>query len=121
MRKQLFSSWLMKELTSSRMALLSILTQKDELLYQKAPQLRREYMDKIGRFEQEVLDVELECYLLRRKKEAIQTAINQRISVDIDKINDMLEAEKNKLLNKWKTGTLHLRPFRSLPLKKKTK
>ncbi len=96
MRAQNFYNWLTREVSSSRMALVGLYEQKDKLLYVEAPPLRKRYMETIGIFEESVLEAELEVSMLRRKAEMIQIAINRREPVDLQAIEEALEAEKEQ-------------------------
>ena len=94
MRSQSFSDWLTREVASSRIALVGLYEQKDKLLYVEAPPIRKRYMQAIGIHEQSVLEAELETFMLRRKLELIQIAVNRREAVDLRAIDAALEAEK---------------------------
>lgn len=93
-----YSKWLEKEVLAIKYALLCILEKRDQLLYIEMPVLRQSYMEKIGFYEEQVLKAELELALLEEKKQLIQTAINRREPVDLEKIEKQLEEEKNQQL-----------------------
>lgn len=93
-----FITWLKRELTSSRNALLALLEKRDHLLYTEAPGLRNEYMEKIGKEEEMVLESELTTRLLERKFELIQIALNQQKPVDLAYIKQQLQNERQALL-----------------------
>lgn len=99
MGKQSFSIWLTNEVATSRYALLALLEKRDRLLYFDAPALRREYMAKIGSFEEEVLESELTVSQLERKIELIQATINRREPVDMDRIDAQLILERSEKLS----------------------
>lgn len=96
MRLQSFYDWLIKEVASSRMALVGLYEQKDKLLYVEAPSIRKRYMDSIGIFEESVLEAELDVSLLRRKAELIQIAVNRREPIDMKAINARLKSERER-------------------------
>ena len=96
MRTQSFNDWLIREVASSRMALVGLYEQKDKLLYVDAPPLRKRYMETIGIYEEKVLEAELEVSLLRQKVEKIQIAVNRREKVDLQKIDEELKAQKEE-------------------------
>jgi hypothetical protein len=98
MREQSFYRWLMDEAVTARVALLGLYEQRDKLLYVQAPQLRKEYMEKIGAVEEDVLQAELETAMLRRKLELVQIALNRREPVDLAGIEEKLEQEKAQRL-----------------------
>ena len=100
MREQSFSIWLSEEVTTARHAMLILLEKRDRLLYTEAPALRQEYMEKIGAFEEEVLEAELQVNLLERKSELIQAAMNRREAIDLDAINRQIDEEREGMLTK---------------------
>ena len=114
MGKQNFSIWLINEVAASRYALLSLLEKRDQLLYMDAPALRREYMAKIGSFEEEVLESELAASQLERKVELIQIAINRREPVDLDEIDRQLQAERSEKLSELEAADKTAGEFREL-------
>lgn len=93
MSKHTFSQWLRKEVTSSKCALLTLYEQRDKLLYIDGPQLEREYMEKIGSYEETIIKEEIECELLQKKQQMIQAAINRREPID----EAAIDAEIGKL------------------------
>ncbi len=93
-----FLHWLFDEMTSARLATLSLLSTRDELLWQKAPKLRSEYMAKIGVHEEEVMKAELDLSMLYRKVELIQAAINRREPIDLEAIDRQIAEERDKRL-----------------------
>lgn len=93
-----FITWLKRELTSSRNALLALLEKRDHLLYTEAPGLRNEYMEKIGKEEEMVLESELTTRLLESKFELVQIALNQQKPVDLAYIKQQLQNERQALL-----------------------
>ena len=96
MRRQTFYNWLQREVSSSRMALVTLYENRDRLLYVEAPPLRKRYMDIFGAVEEPVLEAELEVSLLRRKVEMIQTALNRREPVDLAAIDARLQDERER-------------------------
>ena len=68
MDKHTFTNWLNSEVTATRYALLTAFEEKERLLYIVGPQLEREYMDKVGSFEETVIKEEIECELLQKKQ-----------------------------------------------------
>ncbi len=93
-----FLHWLFDEMTSARFATLSLLSKRDELLWQKAPKLRSEYMAKIGVYEEEVMKAELDLSMLYRKVELIQAAINRREPIDLEAIDRQIAEERDRRL-----------------------
>ena len=94
-----FAQWLNGELTSTRCALLSLYEQRDRLLYIEGPRLEKEYMEKIGLYEEMVIREEIECEILEKKKQMIQIAINRREPIDESAIDSELEALRNQMIN----------------------
>lgn len=76
MLEQTYSKWLEKEVLAIKYALLVALEKRDNLLYIEEPALREEYMQKIGVYEEQVLNAELEVSLAE-KKETIDSDCNQ--------------------------------------------
>lgn len=97
MSKHTFTLWLRDEVTSARCALLALYEQRDKLQYIDGPQLEREYMDKVGDYEQTVIREEMECELLQKKKQLIQTAINRREPIDEASIDAQLEKLRQQI------------------------
>ena len=98
MRTQSYVHWLQTELQTARAALLALYEQRDALLYEQAPALRRRYMEAIGNEETAVLQAELEMTLLRRKAELIRIALNRREPVDMEKIALLLDEERAAMI-----------------------
>lgn len=112
MRRQTFYDWLLREVATSRMALIGLYEKKDKLLYVEAPPLRQRYMELIGIHEERVLAAELEISMLRRKIEMIQSALNRREPVDIKAIDAAIETERAQVISEIEAGdrTLHELP-----------
>lgn len=112
MRRQTFYDWLLREVATSRMALIGLYEKKDKLLYVEAPPLRQRYMELIGIHEERVLAAELEVSMLRRKIEMIQSALNRREPVDIKAIDAAIETERAQVISEIEAGdrTLHELP-----------
>jgi hypothetical protein len=98
MRERSFDRWLMDEVITARGTLLGLYEQRDRLLYAEAPQLRKEYMEKIGAVEESVLQAELDAAMLRRKLELVQAAVNRREPIDPAALEAKLEQEKAQRL-----------------------
>lgn len=103
---QNYSYWLLEEIDAARLALLGVLEEEDRLLLSEAPALKAEYMEKIGSYEQTVMESELEAALLEKKLELIMKAINRRESVDMTKIEAELETYKKELLKELDLGDM---------------
>lgn len=97
MSKHTFSQWLRKEVTSSKCALLTLYEQRDKLLYIDGPQLEREYMEKIGSYEETIIKEEIECELLQKKQQMIQAAINRREPIDEAAIDAEIEKQRQEM------------------------
>lgn len=112
MRRQTFYDWLLREVATSRMALIGLYEKKDKLLYVEAPPLRQRYMELIGIHEERVLAAELEVSMLRRKIEMIQSALNRREPVDIKAIDAAIETERAQVISEIEAEdrTLHELP-----------
>ena len=104
MRTQSFYDWMIKEVATSRMALVGLYEQKDKLLYVEAPALRRRYMENIGVYEESVLEAELEVSLLRRKAEMMQISVNRREPIDLQAIDAVLISEKEQKVAALEAG-----------------
>lgn len=114
MREQSFFNWLERELSTGQLALVGLYEQRDKLLYQEAPALRKRYMDAVGNVEEGILNAELEVSLLRRKAELIQIAINRREPVDLDVIEKELEKEKKDRVSAVESADLTLKELPEL-------
>lgn len=100
MLEQTYLKWLGKEVVAAKYALLVALEKKDNLLYIEEPELKQEYMQKIGMYEEQVLKLELEVSLQEKKKMLIQAAINRREPVDLEAIEKQLDEERENQLNR---------------------
>ena len=100
MLEQTYLTWLGKEVSAAKYALLVALEKKDNLLYIEEPELKEEYMQKIGIYEEQILKLELEVSLQEKKKLLIQTAINRREPIDLEAIEKQLEEERSKQLHR---------------------
>lgn len=97
MENHSFLNWLEREVSSSRFALLALYEKRDKLRFIDGPMLERDYMDKVGRFEESIIQEEIEVELLEKKQQMIQAAINRREPVDeaaIDAEIEKLRQEK---------------------------
>lgn len=98
MEKHTFTKWLYSEVTAARYALISLYEQRDRMMCIERPRLEKEYMEKVGSFEETVIKEELECQLLQKKQQMIQSAINRRQPIDEAAIDAELEQERQKML-----------------------
>ena len=109
MLEQTYLKWLGKEVVAAKYALLVALEKRDNLLYIEEPELKEEYMQKIGMYEEQILKLELEVSLQEKKKLMIQAAINRREPVDLEAIEKQLDEERASQLNQlnetYKAGT----------------
>lgn len=92
-----FAAWLRGEAASARCALLTLFERRDMLLYIKGPELEKEYMEKVGTYEETVIKEEIECQLLRKKQQMIQTALNRRETIDEAAIDAELGIERRQM------------------------
>ena len=98
MGKTTFVTWLNHEVASSSCALLKLYEEFDTLKYIEGPRLEKEYMDKIGTFEETVIKEEIECELLKKKQEMIQAAINRREPVDEAAIDEEISKLREEMI-----------------------
>ncbi len=98
MSKHTFTLWLHSEVASTRCVLLTLYEQRDKLQYIEGPRLEKEYMDKVGTYEETVIKEEIECELLQKKQQMIQTAINRREPIDEAAIDAELENHRQQML-----------------------
>ena len=97
MNTRTFTYWLHKELMTARCSLLTLYEQRDRLLYIVGPGLEKEYMEKVGDFEETIIKEEIECDLLQKKKQMLQAAINRREPIDEAAINSEIDALRQKM------------------------
>lgn len=109
-----YSLWLLTEAATARYALITLLENKDRLLFVEAPALRAEYMEKVGYFEEKVLEAELDVTLLRRKAELIQAALNRREPIDMEEIERQTEALRKQLTDKEEAKDMSLKAVPAL-------
>lgn len=98
MSKHTFTLWLQNQLTSARCALLVVYEQRDKLMYIDGPQIERDYMKKIGAFEESVIREEMECELLEKKQMLIQTTLNRHEPIDEAAIDAEIDKYRQQLL-----------------------
>ncbi len=91
MSKHTFTRWLRSEVTSASYALLTLYEQRDKLKFIDGPRLEKAYMEQVGTYEETVIKEEIECDLVRKKQQMIQTAINRNEPVDEKKIDAQIE------------------------------
>jgi len=96
--KYTFTSWLRGEVESTKCALLVLYEQRDDLQYIEGPRLEKEYMDKIGVYEQTVIKEEIECELLQKKQQMVQMALNRREPIDEAAIDAEIEDQRQKMI-----------------------
>ena len=111
MRVQTFYNWLQREVASSRMALVKLYEQRDKLLYVEAPPLRKDYMDKIGVVETDVMEAELNVAMLEKKNELIQIAVNRGETVDLEEIEAKVEEERKERISETEAADKTLEDF----------
>lgn len=78
--------------------ILFLLRKRDITLHKQADELMRDYMIKIGAYEQEVLTAELDLSLLHKKAELIRAALNRREKPDLNAIEEVLKKEREARL-----------------------
>lgn len=93
-----FANWLKREIYSVKLALLTLYEKQDALDKIRRPQLENEYMEKIGKYEQSVIMEEIECDLLLKKKQIVQSAINRREPIDEDAIDAELGLLREQMI-----------------------
>ena len=98
MAEHSFTSWLNMEVVSAEYALLAIFEERDRLQFTEAPALEKEYMDKVGNFEETVIKAEIECELLQKKKQMIQTSINRQEPIDEEAIDAKIDEMRQQML-----------------------
>lgn len=98
MANHTFVKWLNKEVASSSCALLKLYEELDKFKYIEGPRLEKEYMDKIGTFEETVIKEEIECELLKKKQEMIQSAINRREPIDESAIDEEINKLREEMI-----------------------
>lgn len=97
MSKRTFTIWLHREVAASRCALLTLYEQRDEMQYIDGPRLEKEYMDRVGAYEESVIKEEIECELLKKKQQLIQAAINRREPIDEAAIDSEIEKYRQQM------------------------
>lgn len=97
MNTRTFTYWLHRELMTAQCSLLTLYEQRDRLLYIVGPILEKEYMEKVGDFEETIIKEEIECDLLQKKKQMIQAAINRREPINESVIDTEIDALRQKM------------------------
>ena len=67
MEKHSFLDWLEREVSSARFALLALYEKRDKLRFIDGPMLERDYMDKVGNFEESIIQEECNYYFTETK------------------------------------------------------
>lgn len=98
MEKHSFLTWLEREVSSARFALLALYEKRDKLRFIDGPMLERDYMDKVGNFEESIIQEEIEVELLEKKQQMIQAAINRREPIDEAAIDAEIEKLRQQKL-----------------------
>lgn len=98
MEKHSFLNWLEREVSSARFALLALYEKRDKLRFIDGPALEQDYMDKVGNFEESVIQEEIEVELLEKKQQMVQAAINRREPVDEAAIDAEIEKLRQQKL-----------------------
>ena len=93
-----FSIWLNQELIAARCSLVTLHEQLDKLVYIDGPQLEQLYMEQVGNYEESVIRAEIECELLRKKQQIIQTAINRHKPIDLSAIDQEIDILRRQML-----------------------
>ncbi|MDO4619494.1 MAG: hypothetical protein Q4B09_02630 [Lachnospiraceae bacterium] len=99
MAEQNFLNWLAEDIAAARVALLYAIEERDRLLYVESKNLQNQYMEKVGKEEEEVLKEELEAEIDARKAELLQAAVNRRETIDSAKIEQQLAEFRKQLLD----------------------
>lgn len=97
MKQHTFTKWLKIEIVAAQATLRTAYEELDKVKFVEGPALEEEYMDKIGKDEQEVIETELECELLQEKKTMVQAAINRREEINEEEIDAKIDARRNEL------------------------
>lgn len=97
MSEHTFTQWLWNEVTVSKCALLTLYEQRDRIKYIERPRLEREYMEKIGSYEETIIKQEMECKLLQKKQQMIQAAINRWEPINEAAIDAEIEKERQQM------------------------
>ena len=98
MEERSFTNWLQRELSTAQYSLLSLYEHHDKLIFVDGPDLERDYMEKVGNYEQTVIAEEIEVELLQKKHQMIQTAINRRELVDLAAIDAEIDRMRKNML-----------------------
>lgn len=108
-RTQTFYDRLSREAAAGKMALIGLYATRDRLLYVESPALKKQYMQKIGIFEEPVLEAELDTAMLKKKADMIQIALNRREPIDLEAIDEQLKKERREQVNKVESADSTLR------------
>lgn len=120
MKEQSFEDLMLRELISLKLSLIPLYETRDRLLYIDAPKMKNAYIERIGAFEDEVLQKELEAELLHEKIRLIRVALNRREQINVAVIDAMLEEKKNELINQARQSELVTEELPQLSEKEKT-
>lgn len=93
-----FIFWLEGELISSRYVLIKQYEEYDRMRFIEIPNMEKKYLDIFGEIEEKAIRAEIECELLEKKQEMIQTAINRRESINEAEIDAALNEKREKLI-----------------------
>lgn len=93
-----FIFWLEGELVASRYVLIKQYEEYDRMRFMEIPNTEKKYLDIFGEIEEKTIRAEIECELLEKKQEMIQTAINRREPIDEAAIDAIINEEREKAL-----------------------
>lgn len=98
MESHTFLEWLSSEAAAVCCALLKLYEQRDQMAFIDGPRIERDYMQKVGEYEETVIKEEIEAELLKKKKQLVQAAINRREPIDESSIDEEIDRQRRKIL-----------------------
>ncbi len=84
---------LLEKLNKLKEQLSVIIEDRDYLLHHKAIYIKTEYINKVGKLEYELFELECKVSRLKRKINMVQAAINLQMPIDEDEIEKQLDKE----------------------------
>lgn len=110
MSEACYEIWFKSELELIQDALIKLYETRDKMMYIDRALLEQKYMDAVGDFEENIIRAEIECELLEKKKQMIQSALNRREKIDIAAIDAEIDKLREELLVEAKGSDLNELP-----------
>ena len=110
MSEACYEIWFKNELELIQDALIKLYETRDKMMYIDRTLLEQKYMEAVGDFEENIIRAEIECELLEKKKQMIQSALNRREEINIAAIDAEIDKLREELLTEAKGSEVNNLP-----------